>query len=218
MRAYLKISAKNKIIAYDHRDQLIAIIRAWLGIKDDQEKLPFYSFSRFENIRNTPEGISFFNETAFFFSSPNTELVKNIHNGVKQNPSLFNGLRVIDIELVEDPDLSKREVFYAASPLIINPRIENKNEYILYNHIEADTIIKEITQNKLAAADIIDETFHIEFDKNYVNAGAKKITYNEKVMRASWCQIILKGLPETKRFIWNIGLGDHTELGFGAIM
>jgi CRISPR/Cas system endoribonuclease Cas6 (RAMP superfamily) len=33
----------------------------------------------------------------------------------------------------------------------------------------------------------------------------------------NWCPIIIKGKPETKLFAWNVGLGNSTGIGFGAI-
>jgi CRISPR-associated endoribonuclease Cas6 len=218
MRAYLTINAKNKIIPLDHRDQLIQIIHHWLGWTSELENHPPYSFSRFESARNTIEGIIFNGETSFFFSSPDALLVKKLEVGVKSKPELFNGLMVTEIKLVEDPDLSKRELFYAAAPLLLIHQKQNKTDYILYNQSNANAILKEQTIVQLKAAGINDETFDVTFDENYTNAGIKKIIYNNTTMRASWCQIIIKGEPNTKRYLWHTGLGNLTEIGFGTIM
>ncbi|MDA3930137.1 MAG: CRISPR-associated endoribonuclease Cas6 [Prolixibacteraceae bacterium] len=218
MRAYLTLQTQNTLLPFDHRDLITQTIHRWLGWSDNHSKLPPYSFSRFEGIQNSNDGIWFKEETAFFFSAPNVELVRKLEAGVKANPSLFNGLIVSDIKILEDSDLSNRKLFFAASPLLMNPIDKNQGEFIVYNMPNVNTILKENTLRKLKAAGINDETFDIEFDKNYANAGTKKITYNGRIMRASWCQIILKGLPETKQYLWNVGLGDNTDIGFGAIM
>ncbi|MFA9388766.1 MAG: CRISPR-associated endoribonuclease Cas6 [Prolixibacteraceae bacterium] len=218
MRAYLKISAKNCIIPFDHRDELLQIIHQWLGWNSKTEPLPAYCFSRFEGGRNSLQGITFNDDTNFFFSSPDAELVKKLGAGAKANPRLFNGLKVIEIKLSEAPDLSKRELFYAASPLLLEEIKGNQTDYIVYSDEYAEQFLKEHCQLKLSLAGIADETFDVRFDPNYASAGTKKITYNDRIMRASWCQILLKGLPETKQYLWHIGLGDATHLGFGAIM
>jgi CRISPR-associated endoribonuclease Cas6 len=69
----------------------------------------------------------------------------------------------------------------------------------------------------MGKAGISDETLRIRFEVNYPKAGTKKITYNGVQNRASWCPVIIEGKPETKLFAWNVGLGNSTGIGFGAI-
>jgi CRISPR-associated endoribonuclease Cas6 len=64
---------------------------------------------------------------------------------------------------------------------------------------------------------LLDDTIEISFDTSYINAGTKKITYKGVENKASWCPVIIKGKPETKLFAWNVGLGNSTGIGFGAI-
>jgi len=66
-------------------------------------------------------------------------------------------------------------------------------------------------------AGIKDETFNIRFESSYAKAGTKKVTYNGIENRASWCPAIIEGNAETKLFAWNVGLGNSTGIGFGAI-
>ncbi|MDA3929100.1 MAG: CRISPR-associated endoribonuclease Cas6 [Prolixibacteraceae bacterium] len=215
MRAYLTIHAKNTIIPFDHRDLITQTIANWIGWDNVMGNLPPYSFSRFEGIKNSLEGIWFNDETAFFLSSPNTEVVKKLEIGVKAKPNMFNGLKVSDIKVLDAPDLSKRDVLFVASPLLLKNR---NDDDILYNNKTADSILMEHSLLKLKEAGIHDESFHIEFDKNYESAGSKKITYNGNIMRASWCHVVIKGLPETKQYLWHVGLGYGNNIGFGAIM
>jgi CRISPR-associated endoribonuclease Cas6 len=66
-------------------------------------------------------------------------------------------------------------------------------------------------------AGIIDDSLQIYFEVDYPRAGTKKITYNGVQNRASWCPVVIKALPETKLFAWNVGMGNSTGIGFGAI-
>jgi CRISPR-associated endoribonuclease Cas6 len=43
------------------------------------------------------------------------------------------------------------------------------------------------------------------------------IIYKGIANKANWCPVIIKGRPETKLFAWNVGLGNSTGIGFGAI-
>ena len=66
-----------------------------------------------------------------------------------------------------------------------------------------------------------DDTLKISFDQNYPGKRTKKLDYkhgNQIIqIRANWCPVIIEGKPETKQFAWNVGLGNSTGIGFGAI-
>ena len=66
-------------------------------------------------------------------------------------------------------------------------------------------------------ANIQDETLEVNFDKNYEKAKTCLINYKGIKTRASICPVIIKGKPETKAFAWNVGMGNSTGIGFGAI-
>ena len=44
-----------------------------------------------------------------------------------------------------------------------------------------------------------------------------EFNYNGVENKASWCPVIVEGKPETKAFAWNVGLGNSTGIGLGAI-
>ena len=75
----------------------------------------------------------------------------------------------------------------------------------------------ETMQTKMKEVGIKEDSLEISFDKNYHRAGTKKITYHGIENRVSWCSVIIKGKPETKLFAWNVGIGNSTGIGFGAI-
>jgi hypothetical protein len=41
--------------------------------------------------------------------------------------------------------------------------------------------------------------------------------YRNISMRVNKCPVIIKGRPETKSFAWNVGIGNSTGIGLGAI-
>jgi CRISPR-associated endoribonuclease Cas6 len=66
-------------------------------------------------------------------------------------------------------------------------------------------------------AGIEDNGLSIKFDTDYPRASTKMLNYNGIKNRASWCPVFIEGEPETKLFAWNVGLGNSTGIGFGAI-
>ena len=63
----------------------------------------------------------------------------------------------------------------------------------------------------------IDESLKIYFDQNYINKKIKYIDYRGVRNKANMCPVFIKGKPETKAFAWNVGIGNSTGIGFGAI-
>jgi CRISPR-associated endoribonuclease Cas6 len=62
-----------------------------------------------------------------------------------------------------------------------------------------------------------DESLKIRFDTSAAGVKTKLVPYREIKIRANMCPVIIEGKPETKVFAWNVGLGNSTGAGFGAI-
>lgn len=218
MRLYIKTDAFNKtIIPFDHQAQLTGTIHKWLGWNKEHGEVSLYSFSRLSGGKKSASGLLFNSGASFFFSSHNPELIKKMVDGIQNDSSLFHGLSVTEIIIQEDPDFTERELFFVASPIFIKRKDGNHIKHILYNDPQADAYLKETLQTRMKKANIIDNNFSIKFDRKYPKAGTKKITYNGIENRASWCPVIIEGKAETKLFAWNVGLGNSTGIGFGAI-
>ncbi|PKP53187.1 MAG: CRISPR-associated endoribonuclease Cas6 [Bacteroidetes bacterium HGW-Bacteroidetes-1] len=217
MRIYLKIAAQGITIPYEHQTLLTGVIHKWIGYNNEHGKVSLYSFSQLEGAKATPKGLKFEKDSLFFISSFKEELLKKILKGVQQDASMFHGLNVKELIIEEDPDFSNRERFYAASPIFIKRSFDGRVDHILYTDSRANVFLKETLETKMKIVGLKDDDLKIVFDLNYPKAGTKKITYNGVDNKANWCSVLIKGKPETKLFAWNVGLGNSTGIGFGAI-
>ncbi|MDD4227549.1 MAG: CRISPR-associated endoribonuclease Cas6 [Mariniphaga sp.] len=217
MRIYIKIQTTSKTIPFDHQPLLTGTIHKWLGWNNEHAKMSLYSFSQLSGGKVKTEGLKFERGTSFFFSSYDETLIKKMVSGIQSEPEMFYGLIVSEIIIQEDPDLTARNLFRVASPIFIKRRVGEKIDHILFNDSRANTCLKETLTNKMNKAGIVDESLDIRFDSSYYRAGTKKITYNGVQNRANWCPVIIEGKPKTKLFAWNVGLGNSTGVGFGAI-
>jgi CRISPR-associated endoribonuclease Cas6 len=217
MRIHLKIKTTNEVIPYDHQPLLTGTIHKWLGWNDEHGEVSLYSFSQLEGGKASPNGLRFERGTSFFISTHKSELIKKLIIGVQSDPTMFHGLTVTDITIQEDPDLTNRELFFVASPIFIKRRNGEKVDHIIYRDSRANVCLEETLRSKMQKAGIIDDSLQIYFEVDYPRAGTKKITYNGVQNRASWCPVVIKALPETKLFAWNVGMGNSTGIGFGAI-
>lgn len=217
MRIHLKIQTANKIIPFEHQPLLTGTIHKWLGKNDEHGKISLYSFSQLAGGKATKEGLRFEQDTSFFISSNILGLIKKLITGIQSDPSMFHGLIVSEIIIQEDPDLSDRELFFVASPIFIKRRNGEKVDHIKFDDPRANAYLKETLRTKMEQAGIMDESFTIHFETTYPKASTKLITYNGVKNRANWCPVIIEGKSETKQFAWNVGLGNSTGIGFGAI-
>lgn len=214
---YLKIKSDGSVLPFEHQALLTGTIHKWLGWNEEHGDISLYSFSRLEGGKKGKNGLSFEKGSSFFFSSYDDNLIKNLIRGIQNEPEMFHGLIVSEIIILENPDLSTQELFHVASPIFIKRKIDEKVEHILFNDLRANQYLKETLITKMTKAGIIDETLEIAFEQNYPKAGTKLISYKGIKNKTNWCPVIIKGEPETKLFAWNVGLGNSTGIGFGAI-
>lgn len=218
MRIHLKIQGDNRKIPYDHQHILVGTIYKWIGRKNNEHGgISLYSFSRLKGGKANSDGLCFEDCGSFFFSAYNSDLIKKMVTGIQTDPTMFLGMSVLEIIIQDDPDLSRQEVFHPGSPIFIKRREGSNIDHILFTDPRSSKCLVGTLQSKMKIAGLSDETFDIEFMLDYPKATSKKINYNGIDNRASWCPVIIKGRPETKLFAWNVGLGNSTGIGFGAI-
>jgi len=218
MRIVLLVSVPEKEIPFDHQHLLSGTVYKWLGKNGEHGKISLYSFSRIQGGRKTKNGLRFDNGASFFFSAHEPDVAKRLVSGVMTDRSMFCGMEVREVQLVDDPDLAQQDLFYPCSPIFIKRRNGEKIDHILYDDPRAGEYLKETLKTKMKESGIEDESLKVSFDLSYRRAGSKMVNYNGTMNKCSWCPVIIKGKPETKLFAWNVGLGNSTGIGLGAIM
>lgn len=217
MRIHLKIDTRKTKVPFDHQHLLVGTIHKWLGWNEEHGKLSLYSFSRLEGGKTENNELSYEKSASFFFSSHKIGLIQKMIAGIQADPSMFLKLMVTDVTIEEDPDLSNRELFFPASPIFIKRHLDQKSEHILFDDPRANDFLRETLLSKMEEAEMMDDSMEIRFDLFNALPGTKMINYKGIGNRANWCSVIIKGKPETKLFAWNVGLGNSTGIGFGAI-
>ena len=218
MRLHLRIQASKKVIPFEHQPLLVGTIHKWLGWNNEHGNTSLFSFSRLSEGKANNDGLLLEKGSSFFFSAYHSDLVKKLISGIQTDPDMFHGLKVKELFIEEDPDLSERELFLLGSPVFIKRRNVEKIDHILYHDSRASIYLRETLLTKMKIAGIFDDSFEIKFDISNPKAGTKKVNYNGIENRANWCPVIIKGKPETKLFAWNVGVGNSTGIGFGAII
>ena len=222
MRIHLKLTPNNEPVPFNYQENLTGAVNKWMGDNPGHDKISLYSFSWLNKgrpVKNKTgiKHLNFESGTGFFISAWDEATIKQIIEGIQKDPEIAFGLKVHEIIIQETPDFTKRVYFEAASPIFIKRKIEDRIKFYYHNNKEAGTLLTETLKNKMKIAGIEDDSLEIQFDENYSQAYKKGTKYNGIQNIGSICPVIIKARPETKAFAWNVGLGNSTGIGFGAI-
>jgi len=221
MRVYLKLSPPKGLIPYNYQHLLTGVIHKWLGSNKEHGDISLYSFSNLMNASPEKEGLSFNSGSSFFFSSFDSSLIQKLLSGIQEKPEMFEGFKVEEAILKKDPDFNNQEYFYTASPIFIKRRNGNHIDHITYLDKKANEFLTETLRTKMKKVGILDSSMEIKFDMDYPKSKTKIIHYwngkNEIKNKTNICPVYIKGNNETKVFAWNVGLGNSTGIGFGAL-
>jgi CRISPR-associated endoribonuclease Cas6 len=218
MRIHLKLTKNSEPVPFTYQEQMTDLIHNWTKEYAYPSKVSLHSFSNLRRGKKVADALSFENGSSFFISSWNNDFLHEIIKSVQENSSFCFGMRVSEIIIQETPDLTNIDFFRLASPVLICRTVANKKEYYYHNDDNAGTLLTETIRTKMKAAGLTpDESLSIAFDVSFHNGHKKRISYKGVSNPVSVRPVIIKGENETKQFIWNVGLGNSTGIGFGAI-
>ena len=218
MRIHLKTTANTTPVPFDYQQKLVGTIHKWIGNNSIHDKISLYSFSWLNGGRMIDNALQFTNGASMFISFFDDNIIKRIIKTILDAPEMFCGLTVTDITIDNEPQLLERDTFMCASPIFIKRKLENgRIKQYNYNDDEANLYLKETLLSKMKEAGIEDDSLDIRFDLSYKNKKTKLVRYHGIGNKANFCPVIIKAKPETKLFAWNVGLGNCTGIGFGAI-
>lgn len=218
MRLYLKLTQNKEVIPFNYQPYLTGALHKWIGAKNEEHNLlSLYSFSWFQNVDTSKDGIKIKSASYFFISAYDEILIKKIIKGIREDPTVCFGTRVVEIQIESTPDFSNKETFFTASPVFIKRRFANNEKHITFNDPKATAYLTETLQKKLKIAGLPDGGLTVSFDKDYHSARTKVISYKTIGNKVNICPVIIEGSPEQIAFAWNVGVGNSTGIGFGAL-
>lgn len=217
MRVHIQFTKPYDIIPFNHQEVLTGVFHRWIGKNNVHDDISLYSFSRLSGGKVTNNGLNFPFGAKWFISVYEIDLFKKLISGIIENPELRWGMRVQVFFIQPEPDFTHQNEFKAASPIFIKRTIDQRQKHFLFFDNESSSLMTETLMHKMKIAGLEDDMVKIEFDLRYSNPKTAKVTYNGIDNRASLCPVIITGSPATKAFAWNVGLGNSTGIGFGAI-
>lgn len=183
--------------------------------------MSLYSLSWLEGgrMRQDKKGLDFRNGATFFISAPSHDLLKDFINGVFQKGTHIRwGMNVQEITMKVTPEFGNKHRFIAQSPIFIKRWRETEQDYKFYLHKdpECNLLMTQTLQRKLAKHGLPEEV-SVAFDPAYLNPKTKLSTYKGIDVKSTLCPVIVEGNVEAVKFAWDVGIGNSTGIGFGAL-
>lgn len=218
MRVYLSMTKNKELIPFNYQHLLTSVIHKWIGKDNDvhgQENI--ISFSWLQNTKAENMGLNLKYDSFFFISAADDDLIRKIVKGVIDNPNMFCGIVVKDIQIAKTPSFSVETRFVMASPVLLKWKEGDNIRHVTIEDTDFEEKLNINFRNKLKKAGIPFDGMEICIDSSSTYKRTKKITYKRIENRASLVPIIIKGTQEQIEYAWNVGLGNSTGIGFGAL-
>ncbi len=117
----------------------------------------------------------------------------------------------------QTPNFSNQQRFVLASPVLVKRADGEGEKHFIYSDDSVDTYLTQTLQHKLRKAGKSDSGVQVRFDQSYLNPVTKLVDYKGIKNRASMCPVVVDGTPEQVAFAWEVGVGNSTGIGFGAL-
>jgi CRISPR-associated endoribonuclease Cas6 len=218
MRLYLKLQPlDNTPVSFNYQPKLTGAIHKWLGKNEWHDATSLYSFSWLNGGRKMGDRLSFEKGAGLEISAHDPNFIKGIIRGIQSDPRVAFGLTVTDIIIGESPSFSDREILYVSSPVLVKRTVADKEVHYSYDNDICASLLTETFRMKLRKAGLSDENTTVSFLKDYPGARTRIIYYNDIGNRVNVCPVVIEGTAEQIAFAWNVGVGNSTGIGFGAL-
>lgn len=215
MRLKIHFSKNTQPIPFNYKELVVGTIYKWLGDKSDLfhgRKYQKLTISDLYGSKIKNNNLDFINGGYFLISSSDVDLLYNLMIGIQNNPSMFNGLNVTEISKEKTPNFEKQIQFKTKSMIFIK---DDNNQFVFPDNEKYSEIVKNKINAKLKFNNFQeDDTIEIIFKNNY-----KIKNYNYKGIHNKGVvgEFIILAKPETKKFLYENGLGNSCGIGFGCI-
>jgi len=220
MRIHIRLSKNRETVPFNYQEKQVSQLHTWIGRDNDLHgKLSLYSFSWLKKGDLIPKrGWNFPYGTEYFISSHQPDIIKKIIERIQQDNYFGYGMEVNSLSLQQDPYFEEKQRFLVGSPVFIKRKEAERFQFYFPGEERSDSFLTETLQTKLVEAGLPPEGVKVEFDKNYKNPTQNGVSYKGIFNKGSICPVIVSGSSEQVAFAWNVGVGNSTGIGFGALI
>ncbi len=217
MRIYFKTTPNTTPVPFTYQTALVGALHKWLDHNEHHDRLSLYSLSWLYHGRGSKNGLHFPEGSGFFISSPSEDFIAEVIRGVLRSPEIRYGMHVTGIDMQATPDFGEQRTFFLQSPVLIKRTHENVVRFYYPQDEEADLLLTETLRRKLRSAGQPDLPVHVRFDRQYPHPKTRLVQYKGTDIKATYCPVVIEGDPAALAFAWDVGVGNSTGMGFGAL-
>ena len=220
MRLNLKLTANREPVPFNHLHWLTGFLHDRIGENALHDGLSLYSFGWFQKGRGENGHLTFPEGAAWRVSFHDAAAAKRLIDGIMQKPEVFCGMRIYEVKEQAVPVFSGCYRFEVDAPVIARRRREDGSRaYLLAEDEGADAVMTRILRRKLEKAGYAKKHWDatVQFDRTYQGAHTKLTEVKGIRHKGSVCPVVVQGTPEAVQFAWQVGVGELTGSGFGAL-
>lgn len=221
MRLQLHLSPNTEPVPFNHLHQLTGALHKWLGPNNIHDGMSLYSFGWLKGAKRKNDHLTFPHGATWNVSFYYVDSINALQSGIIKEPNVLNGMYVSEVRELASPSFGNIFRFKTdhSSILARRSRTDGTREYLFWDNPEADDILTNLLQRKLAIAGFEDRHLQVQvrFDRSYSRARMRKISIKGVEHKGSECPVWVVGTPEAVQFAWLVGIGDLTGSGFGCL-
>ncbi|MCR9288932.1 MAG: CRISPR-associated endoribonuclease Cas6 [Bacteroidetes bacterium] len=226
MRIYLRLTPNKTTVPFNYQRNLVGAFYKWLGGESAlHDEISLYSLSWLRHLGNprykrnrANTGFEFPFGAEMFISSPLPDLHQKFIQGIFQDQHINWGMNVDEVNMKVTPQFGNRQVFLAQSPILIKRKSETDKHYQYFfpKDPKSNEYLTETLRRKLEKAGLSTDV-SVAFDATYPKPIIKKIAYRGLDIKGTICPVIVEGDSRAVQFAWEVGVGNSTGIGFGAL-
>lgn len=218
MRIHLTTTPNTQPVPFNYQAALVGALHKWLGPNPWHDELSLYSLSWLSRGKPTRGGLNFPQGASLFISSPDADFIEQMVMGLFKGHAICWGMAVEELRVSPTPDFGPRQRFRVQSPVLIKRSREHgqPDRYYFREDPEANALLTETLQRKLAKAGLPQDV-RVGFDPDYPRPVQKKVQYRQLGLKGTLCPVVVEGHPRAVQFAWEVGVGNSTGIGFGAL-
>ena len=217
MRVLFYFTKPTGEVPVNNQDKMNSYIHSCLGSNNKyHDTFSDYSISSLQGGRLTDKGtLSFENSEPYIVvSTLNEKFLNDIMLGIMASQKEVMTMKFDHCEVADFKPHKFFDKVISISPILLKDKNDKKIVYQDAGWLER---LNEQSIAKLGHMDIIDPTFKIEFSGDQKRA-KKKLVYVGTVSNpCSSVRLKVSGTKEARTAIYNLGLGNSTGCGFGAV-
>tara|TARA_R110002124_G_scaffold172942_2_gene340496 strand:+ start:519 stop:1178 length:660 start_codon:yes stop_codon:yes gene_type:complete len=219
MRLHLTLTPNTEPVPFNYQHQLTGALHKWLGQNDLHDKISLYSFSWLRgNAERVEGGLNFPNGAKWFISFWEEEYAQQLVKGILNEPSVFKGMNVTEVQIQENPEFGTSNYFKVASPVLLRMNLDDgSRKHLITTDEKASELLNERMKSKMLQANL-NSRVEIRFDEKYLNPKTKLVDIKGTKLKTNICPVLIEGDEEALKFAWNVGVGELTGSGLGALI